>query len=78
MRFEAALAAASGSVPVSTWVMYALIGLSPSTAAQRGELGVARPCAAPSAIAAEPSSPLTASARVVGSSSSSLPLPSGL
>lgn len=46
MLSDASSAARAGSAPVSTAVMYCLMGLVASTAAHCGELGVARPRAA--------------------------------
>lgn len=65
IRREAAPAASAGAAPASTFDMYALIGLSASTLAHSGDTGVARPRAAPAAIAATPGSSATASLRVV-------------
>ncbi len=65
MRSDALRASVAGSAPPRILVMHALIGLSASTAAHWGEDGVARPCAAPAAMAATPGSPETAPASEV-------------
>lgn len=65
MESDAFLAAVARSLPVSTAVWYALIGLLASTAAQLGELGVAWPCGAAAAIAEAPSLLLRTSASEV-------------